>query len=203
MSIEINIPSYLRFNESENSNESITKLCTTIRDFSFEHVNYEHRCSYEELISDFVVRKKGACSVKHYLLGEILNSYNLEVRYISTPFFWKDILVEYPTFLKKIADQIPRQIHLSLEIGLNGITTPIDVTWDKKLERAGFPINYIEHDIHNGTLGVVSAGERIIHNSGLDRFLFIESIKNEMKPTGIEKIFYEEFSKWLNLIRQN
>jgi len=200
---EIDFSDCLQSGKVEKTAESLARLCTLVRDCPFEHVKYERHYSYGELINDFVKRRRGACSVKHYFLGEALINRQFKVRYITTPFLWKDMPIDYPTHLKRLADLMPVQLHLSLEAESNGITVPIDVTWDKELKRAGFPINHFENGINASVLAVKPADESVTHESGIDRFLFIESVKSKMKPTGIEPSFYEELNLWLNDTRLN
>jgi hypothetical protein len=98
---------------------------------------------------------------------------------------------------------MPTQLHLSLEVESNGIRIPIDATWDRGLEKAGFPISHFENGINENIPAVRPIDKETVHNSGLERFLYIESIKSEMDSTGIEPDFYKKLNTWLNSIRQS
>ncbi len=194
---------HLQSRETGENDESLTRLCVLIRDYPFEHIKYERHFSYDELIDDFARRRRGACSAKHYFLGEVLSKKQFKVKYVTTPFLWQDLAVDYPIHLKKLADLMPVQLHLSLEVESNGIEIPIDATWDRGLEKASFPISHFENGIDGNIPAVRPIDKEIVHNSGLERFLFVESVKSKMDSTGMEPVFYKKLNLWLDGIRQS
>lgn len=178
-------------------------LFTQIRDMFFETVRYGRRMSYEEIIDDMRIRRRGACSAKHYLLGSEYEQIGVPTIYVTTPFLWQDLNVDYPPTIKRVAEKMPVQYHLSLGILIDNETISIDATWDPALKRVGFPVNNLRERITQAELAVIPCGEPVFHWNGDERFDYIKELKGSMSGVGVEPEFYERLNQWLRSLRSN
>lgn len=179
----------------------IVELFTEVRDMPFEVVRYDQKMNYERIIEETRKRKRGACSAKHYLLGSEYEQMGIKTFYVSYPFFWQDLDVDYPQNIRTLVERMPKQYHLSLGVVLNCELFLIDASWDPALKKARFPVNDLTDGVRSTRLTVVPCGEPAFHLTGSERWAYIESIKQKMKFTGIEPEFYTKLNNWLEKIR--
>lgn len=140
--------------------------------------------------------KKGGCTLKHYLLGTLMESLGLHVEYVTTPFLWADLEIEYPSDIKIIVNKMPIQHHLYLcHNGRN-----IDATWDLPLIGLGLPINYAMGNL-NMALAVKPCGESIIHLSIHEREKFRHQLNSRRKHSKTVPYFYGLVQCWFDEVR--
>lgn len=137
-------------------------------------------------------------STKNCLLGSLCEQLGITVWYVETPFFWKDLLVDFPDNLRKSAGVVPKQYHLSLAI-LREDIYQIDATWDPPLQKAGFPVNRLFGHLQQTTLAVIPCGEIRIHTSIGEKWNS-QKLKTNMSAEE-ESAFYTELNKWLETLR--
>ena len=146
--------------------------------------------------------KRGACSSKHYLLGQICEEVGLKVLYLTYPFRWIDLNVDFPDYIRNLANKMPICYHLAIKVTIEGKRIFLDATWDPPLKRADFKINQIDSKMTDMNIknAVNPCGECIIHQSGLERSKYIKSLRTG-GPTDLEIKFYNNLNSWLNNVR--
>jgi len=191
------------FSPLEKETEAyIIQTFRQVRDIPFEAgLPGEMDKDYSGILEDIISRKRGACSAKHCLLGAIYESMEIPVKYITYPFRWIDLKVDYPDFIRSLAEKMPLQYHLAIEININEKDFLLDATWDSPLEKAGFWVNEIGEKLVNTNLGIVPCGKPVIHIDALERGDYIKALKAEMVKTGVELEFYATLNAWLENIR--
>ena len=172
-----------------------------VSDAPFEIVNYGRRMGYLDYLADFSVRRRGACSAKHYYLGHKLEQLGAGVGYVSTPFYWHELPVGFNDTLRELAKKIPLQYHLSLQVSFGGSIDSLDATWDRPLAKMGFAVANIVNSKIDSPLGVLPAGEPTIHFSGEERWQWIANLKKEMPRVAEVQEFYSSLNKWVEEIR--
>lgn len=177
-------------------------IFSEIRDFPFEVSQPGKRIDYyQELVESTRQRRRGGCSAKHYLLDWELQSLGIYPTFITFPFFWQDLKVDYPNQVRQLAEKMPAQYHLALAVVYDNKSCLLDATWDHSLGKAGFPINMLDNSLAGTRLAVSPAGDPIFHHNGVERYEFIEALKITMSQTGFEPIFYLALNQWLNSLR--
>lgn len=67
----------------------IENIFLNVRDISFDPTNAGFKPqNLEEAINFISYKRVGSCSMKHYLLGHLLQNYGIEVKYLTYPFYW-------------------------------------------------------------------------------------------------------------------
>lgn len=181
----------------------IVDLFREIRDFPFDVTRPKKATGYEELVDNTRQQRRGGCSAKHYLLGWELQSLGIYPTFITLPFFWQDLEVDYPDQVRQLAEKMPIQYHLALAVISDDKVCLLDATWDRSLGKAGFPINTLDNSLTGIRLAIPPAGDPIFHHNGVDRYKFIETLKTTMSQTGLEPIFYLALNPWLNSLRNS
>lgn len=143
----------------------------------------------------------GNCSAKHYWLAHQFRKYNIPTRFLTYPFYWKNLRVNFPNEIRNLADMLPPQYHLALSISSFGKELLIDVTWDPSLHALGFPVN--SQDLEHMQLAVKPIGEVIVHNTLEERWSFIESLKKSIPDPELVQCFYVKLNSWLNETRES
>lgn len=190
--------------ESAEEEQQIVNLFNNVRDIPFEAVKYKKKMTYKDIIAYTRLTRRGACSAKHYLLGSEYENLDINTIYISYPFYWQDMEIDYPKHIKELAEIMPMQYHLALGIVIDDTPYFLDATWDPDLEHVGFEVNDIGDGIKQTAPAVPPAGEPISHNSGQERWDFIEEIKRSMESTSrVVPQFYSDLNEWLEGLRAN
>ena len=157
---------------------------------------------YHEDLTYIKACKRGSCSPKHYLLGSICEELGLQVVYLTYPFYWDELGVDYPDFIKRLAEEMPLTYHLAIEVWIGKEGFLLDATWDPPLEKMGFPVNKIGDELTNTKIAVVPCGKPVIHTSALRRDEYIKPLKEKMAGTESEFEFYVALNAWLEQIRR-
>lgn len=149
-----------------------------------------------------IMRNKGSCSPKHFLLKFMFEKLNIPVKFASYPFSWNEFKVAYPDNLKHIIEELPLDYHLACMAHINGSWIMVDATWDPPLLKKGFPVNE-SWDGKSNTLNAVNANEEIIHDTAEQRITYVKSKEKNFSKTQRElyKSFISSFNKWLEEIR--
>jgi hypothetical protein len=88
-----------------------------------------------------LVRGRGSCTPKHYLLAEMYKKLNLPVIFSVFPFLWNNPDIRYPSRLRELAVHLPVCYHITCRVRIGARWVLVDATWDPPLEKAGFPVN--------------------------------------------------------------
>ena len=151
-----------------------------------------------------LLRGKGSCEPKHFLLGLFYERLGLKVEYITHAFHWSHIKIKYPRKIKELTLKMPEEYHLCIRTKIKDKTVIVDATWDEALENIGVPVIKNWNPQEDTYCGVPSLKETV-HISQEERALFVQ---NERKKFSLEarktsKIFIVAFNKWLDEIRKN
>jgi hypothetical protein len=180
----------------------IIKIFAAARDLSFDcGKTVEKPNSVEETISVLQRLKRGSCSAKHYLLGEQIESLGIEVSYLTFPFNWADLEIDYPNDLKTLLPKLPLQFHLCLGVNLGNQSCLLDATWDQALGKHGFRVNEMDFLPCHQTLGVVPTEKPIVSQTAEERWNYILSLKKTMARNEAVQPFYEGLNSWLQSLR--
>ena len=145
--------------------------------------------------------RRGACTAKHELLATDLNELGYSILFLTYPFLWSNLLVDYPKEVIELAKQMPVQYHLALGLLANNNMELIDVTWDPQLQKAGFPVGKISQQITSMPMAVIPENAPIIHFSAEDRAGYIERVKSAIPWTQVIPGFYGKLNSWLESVR--
>jgi hypothetical protein len=147
------------------------------------------------------ILKRGACTAKHELLAIDLDGLAFPILFLTYPFLWSKLLVDYPNELKKLAGQMPLQYHLVLGLLNNNAIELIDVTWDPPLQKGGFPVGKIGHQIVSMPMAVVPENTPTTHYSAEERAMYIERLKPTIPWSHVIPVFYDKLNNWLASLR--
>ena len=193
---EIILKTFTEWTKGLDSKESRIKIFENIRDIPFvvTWITDSERGPVELLL-----RNKGTCSPKHFLLGMMYQRLGIPVKYGSYPFRWGDLKVDYPENLKNLAEKLPVVPHLALKAYINNTWVLLDATWDPPLKKVGFPVNET-WDGFSDTQNAVPALQEIIHESIEEREEFVDSEESAESDSDTEAQYelIEEFCNGLN-----
>jgi len=92
--------------------------------------------------SDVLRNRRGSCSGKHYLLGELFRLLGLKVRHmICTHRFNESPLAFPPPMQEMLRKNEIVDLHDYLQIEVDGEWVDVDATWPQGLREFGFPVN--------------------------------------------------------------
>jgi hypothetical protein len=174
---------------------------------------------------------KGSCGPKHYLLAEMYRRLGFDVVYATFSFLWDDPDLQYPPELRRLATGLPVSYHLACRVKIANRWVLVDATWDRPLNRVGFPVNK-QWDGRSDTRCAVKPlrsayragfyrtataeprqsdhksefqsldGEKD-HESAMERVRFCDKMTAKQTPDKIEQThwFHREFEAWLARVR--
>jgi len=150
-----------------------------------------------------LLRGKGSCEPKHFLLGLFYERLGLKVEYVTHAFHWSHIKIKYPREIKELTLKMPEEYHLCVRTKIKDKNIIIDATWDAAIEKIGVPVTKDWKPQEDTHFGVPSLRETV-HASQEERDLFVQSerkkISSEERKTS--KLFVIAFNKWLDEIRE-
>ena len=180
--------------------ESRIRIFEKIRDIPFAVV--PEFFSLEKGPAEMLIRNKGFCVPKHYLLGMMYRNLGAPVRYCTYSFRWSKLDVDYPAAMAKLADNAPVTYHLACEVFIDDEWVLVDATWDPALKKAGFPVNE-NWDGKSSLVNAVKPLEEFIHEDAREREkMFREKLSAYSLS---EKLDLSRFSgglnRWLEEVR--
>jgi len=150
---------------------------------------------------DMILKNKGFCVPKHYLLGIRYQKLGIDVRYCTYSFKWNDLGLEFPLELRAQADILPVAYHLACRVFIGGKWVFVDATWDAALKKAGFPVNENWDGKSDMTLAVKPI-EETTHDDTVSREAFM---KDAVVYSLAQKLQFSRFSmafnSWLEELR--
>ena len=146
----------------------------------------------------------GSCTPKHFLLGKMFEMIDMPIKYISVPFSWNNPNVNYPNYIRKLAEKTPIEYHLACKTFIENKWRLIDATWDLPLEKVGFLINKNWDGISETKCAVIAIDE-VEHNKAIERDEFVKKMKSSWSSEDhkITTLFVDEINKWLEQVRKS
>ena len=175
--------------EGKNQKEARISIYNKIRDIPYavipELIDHER---YKRILT----LNKGSCTPKHFLLCNMYERLGIPVLYAVYPFRWDELEVDYPPSLKKLAEALPVNYHLSCKVDIDGKLILVDATIDLALEKLGLPVK--EWD---------GSGNTLLPIKPLDEQIYYPSEAKLISPSFDRKslAFYKEFNSWLEGVR--
>ncbi len=138
---------------------------------------------------------KGSCTPKHFLLRDLYEKLGLPVLYVVYPFRWSDLEVDYPLWLRKLAEAVPISYHLACKVEIGRDLVLVDATVDSSLRKLGLPVNDNWDGASDMVLAVTPVGEeQIYHPSEVGDY-----------QAGYDEAslkFFSQMNAWLDRIRK-
>jgi hypothetical protein len=138
---------------------------------------------------------KGSCTPKHFLLRDLYEKLELPVLYVVYPFRWSDLEVDYPSWLRKLAEAVPTSYHLACKVEIGGNLVLVDATVDSPLRRLGLPVNDNWDGAGDMVLPVTPVGEeQVYHPSEVGDY-----------QAGYDEAslhFFSQMNAWLDRVRK-
>jgi hypothetical protein len=138
---------------------------------------------------------KGSCTPKHFLLRDLYEKLELPVLYVVYPFRWSDLEVDYPSWLRKLAEAVPTSYHLACKVEIGGNLVLVDATVDRPLRRLGLPVNDNWDGASDMVLPVTPVGEeQVYHPSEVGDY-----------QAGYDEAslhFFSQMNAWLDRVRK-
>jgi len=182
---------FSQWTKGENPLEARISVFRKIRDIPYAAIpEIVHPQKYLEILKI----NKGSCSPKHFLLADLLERLGLTIFYSAWQFLWKDIPIEWPLELKKLAEEMPVKTHLALRVKIEDDFVLVDATMDPKLKILGLPIN--DWDGKGDTiLPIQPLGEEVWHS---------REERESMIPNFEERslVFYQRLNSWMEKVRE-
>jgi hypothetical protein len=138
---------------------------------------------------------KGSCTPKHFLLRRMYEKLGLAVLYVVYPFRWSDLEVDYPSWLRKLAEAMPTSYHLACKVEISGDLVLVDATVDSPLKKLGLPVNEDWGGVGNMVLPVTPFGEeQVFHPSE------VHDYQARYDEASLE--FFSQMNAWLDRVRE-
>jgi hypothetical protein len=138
---------------------------------------------------------KGSCTPKHFLLRDMYEKLGLPVLYAVYPFRWSDLDVDYPSWLRRLAEAIPVSYHLACKVELGGKLVLVDATVDRPLKKLGLPVNENWNGYDGMVLPVTPVGEEQIFHPAE-----VRDYEASYDESSLE--FFRQMNVWLEKVRQ-
>lgn len=139
--------------------------------------------------------RRGSCTPKHFLLRDMYEKLGLAVLYVVYPFRWSDLEVDYPSWLRKLAEAMPTSYHLACKVEIGGKLVLIDATVDSPLKRLGLPVNENWNGASSMLLPVTPvAEEQVYHPTEVQGY--------EARYDEVSLEFFSQMNTWLDRIRE-
>ena len=191
MAIDIVSEKFSEWTKGKSELEKRISVFRKIRDIPYAIIpEVIHPKRYIEILEI----NKGSCGPKHFLLADLFERLGLTCFYSVWQFFWKDLPIEWPSELEKLAKEMPVNTHLALRVKINDDFVLVDATLDPKLKSLGLPIN--NWDGKSDTrLPIQPLGEEEWY-SGSERELMVPELDQG------SLVFYQKLNLWLEEIRK-
>ena len=143
-------------------------------------------------------QRRGSCSGKHYLLGEMFRMLSLPVRHMICTHHFNESPLPFPPPMQEILrkNEIV-DLHDYLQIGVNGGWVDVDATWERGLREFGFPVNE-EWDGASPMILSVVPEDLAIAERAPERLK--EELLSKLTPRqrALRKQFLEALSSWID-----
>lgn len=191
-----------KFVEVEKDRQAL-ELIKKVQLFPYDNSVKTKGLSSAERIEHTRQVRRGTCTTKHELLAMDLRKLNLDLVYLTYPFYWQEFKVDYPDQLLSLLAEMPLQYHLALGLVRRDKLKVIDVTWDPMISGGGFPIANLQSLNESTPLAISPAAEPEIHFFNQERINYLEEIKYSIPWSENIPKFYQELNEWLQSLRSN
>ena len=137
---------------------------------------------------------RGSCTPKHFLLRDMYEKLGLPVLYVVYPFRWRDLNVEYPAYLRKLAQSVPVSHHLACKVEIGGKLVLVDATVDSPLKALGLPVNENWNGYDGMVLPVTPVGEEQVYHPAE-----VRDYEATYDEASLE--FFDRMNAWLDRVR--
>ncbi|MDM8000011.1 MAG: hypothetical protein QUS33_08435 [Dehalococcoidia bacterium] len=139
--------------------------------------------------------RKGSCTPKHFLLRDMYERMGLPVLYVVYPFRWRDLEVDYPAHLRRLAEVMPVSYHLACKVEICGRLVLVDATVDRALKKLGLPVNENWNGYDEMVLPVTPVGEEQLFHPAE-----VRDYRARYDAASLE--FFDRMNAWLERIRE-
>jgi len=182
---------FSRWTAGKNPLEARISVFRKVRDIPYAIIS---ELIHPQKYLDILKLNKGSCSPKHFLLADLLERLGLTVFYSSWQFLWKDVPIEWPMELQKLANDMPVNTHLALRVKIGDDFVLVDATLDPKLRTLGLPINDWDGK-SNTLLPIQPLGEEAWYSREERKLLGPDFEEKSL-------VFYRELNSWLEKVRE-
>ena len=152
---------------------------------------------------DVYKQNKGTCSGKHELLKGLYKELGLPVKDCLIMHRFKQLSVKFPDEINEILERTDIiDPHNYFKVKINGKWLTIDVTWDKSLQKLGFPVNENWDGKSDMAVAVALGGEVYEPEDPITKK---KEIINSFPKLVQEdrKLFLKKTTEWLDHLREN
>ena len=182
---------FSQWTEGKNPLEARISVFQKIRDIPYAVIP---EVVHPQKYLDILKLNKGSCSPKHFLLADLLERLGITIFYSVWQFLWKDVPIEWPMELQKLANEMPVNTHLALRVDIGDNFILVDATLDPKLRTLGLPIN--DWDGNSDTLLPIQPLGDEAWYSREERELIVPDFEEK------SLVFYRELNSWLEEVRE-
>ena len=118
----------------------------------------------------------------------------LPVLYVVYPFRWCDLEVDYPPWLRRLAEAVPVSHHLACKVEVGGRLVLVDATVDSPLKKLGLPVNEDWNGHDEMVLPLTPIGEEEIYHPAE-----VRDYAAGYGQTSLE--FFSRMNAWLDKVR--
>lgn len=145
---------------------------------------------------DILVLRRGSCTPKHLLMGNMYQRLGLSVLLAAYPFRWDQLDIDYPRTLRRLAEAMPTGHHLACRVDIDGRLVLVDATLDLPLQKLGLPVNDEWDGMRDTALPLPPCGEEQLYHPS-------EASLLRPQLDSATLAFYNELNLWLDRVRQS
>jgi hypothetical protein len=119
----------------------------------------------------------------------------LAVLYVVYPFRWSDLEVDYPSWLRRLAEAVPVSYHLACKVEVGARLVLVDATVDSPLKKLGLPVNERWNGYDDMILPVTPVGEEQVYHPAEVREYAASYDEASLQ-------FFSEMNAWLDRVRE-
>jgi transglutaminase-like putative cysteine protease len=164
----------------------------------FEHVRdipYSYPASREP--ADVLRQRRGTCSGKHYLLGDMFRRLGLPVRHMICTHRFNESPLVFPSPMQQMLQKNEIvDLHDYLQVDIDGGWVDVDATWESGLREFGFPVN---EDWDGSSPMLLSVVPEDVAIAERDPERLKEELLSKLTPRqrALRKQFLEALSAWV------
>jgi hypothetical protein len=143
---------------------------------------------------DILRINKGSCTPKHFVLCDMYQRLGMEALYVTYPFRWDELGIDYPPELDSLAKAMPTRYHLACKVEIEGKLVLVDATVDLELEKLGIPVNKKWDGVSDTLLPIEPQGEEELYHPSEVQYM-------ETGFSAESLGFYEKLNAWLDSVR--
>jgi len=182
---------FREWTKGKNAVQARVNIFEKIRDIPYAAIpEIADSRRYVEILS----LRKGSCTPKHLLLGDMYQRLGMQVLYVVYPFRWDEVEIDYPPQLMSLARELPLSHHLACMVDINGELILVDATLDPALKKLGLPVNEEWDGVSHTALPINPCGEGQIYHPA-------EVPLMQAQHDEASLAFYSELNRLLEVVR--